>query len=371
MTDLSVWPAEDQPVQRRRHKRRKKKDRKGGAAVAIALLLVLAILGGGAALVLGVGSKLKVAFSSTAGADYPGPGNGHVTLEVNSGQSVADIARTMKSQDVIQSVDAFIQVANAEPKSSSVQPGFYAMRHKMAASDALAALLDPAARIQAKVTLPEGLRMDESLKKLAKESKLPLKDYEEALKNAKGLGMPDFAKGNPEGFLYPATYEVAPKATADTVLKQLFATYTSNAEKAGVMRTKRTPYEIVTIASLVEAEARNAEDFAKVARVVYNRLEQGMPLQLDSTVNYALKADKEIVTYEDLGQDSPYNTYKHPGLPPGPINSPGAAALGAAVNPTAGDWLYFVTTNPKTGETKFTGDYQEFLTFKNELKSNQ
>jgi UPF0755 protein len=96
-----------------------------------------------------------------------------------------------------------------------------------------------------------------------------------------------------------------------------------------------------------------------------------MPLQLDSTVNYALKADKQIVTSADLGVDSPYNTYKHAGLPPGPIDSPGLAALRAAVNPTPGDWLYFVTTDPQKGTTKFTSSYQEFLRFKNELQSNQ
>ena len=162
-----------------------------------------------------------------------------------------------------------------------------------------------------------------------------------------------------------------PNATADSVLGQLFTAYGKAADQAGVARTNRTPEEIVIIASLVEAEARNADDFGKVSRVVYNRLAQNMPLQFDSTVNYALKADKEIVTYEDLGADSPYNTYKNQGLPPAPINSPGLAALTAAVNPTPGDWLYFVTTDPEKGTTKFTGDYQEFLRFKDELKSNQ
>ena len=171
----------------------------------------------------------------------------------------------------------------------------------------------------------------------------------------------------PQPPLHPGTRE----PIGPDVLTQLFTAYATAAEKAGVERTKRTPEEIVIIASLVEAEARNAEDFGKVARVVYNRLEQGMPLQFDSTVNYALKADKQIVTYEDLSANSPYNTYKHTGLPPAPINSPGLAAMTAAVNPTPGDWLYFVTTDPEKGTTKFTGDYQEFLRFKDELKSNQ
>ena len=370
MTDLTVWSEEETRPPRRR--RRKKKRGKGGLAVALALLILVAVTGGGTVLALGGINKLKSTFSSSSAPDYPGPGTGEVVIEVKAGQTATDLASTLKAEDVVKSTQAFIEVAYADPDASSLQPGFYAMQHKMAAADALATVLDPSARIQARVTLPEGLRLDETLQRLAKETELPLKDYEKAIKTRGAeLGLPAYADGNPEGFLYPATYDVQPDADAAGVLRQLFDAYATNSEKAGVERTQRTPEEIVTIASLVEAEARLPEDFGKVARVVYNRLEHGMPLQFDSTVNYALKADKEIVTYEDLGADSPYNTYKNTGLPPAPINSPGLAALSAAVNPTEGDWLYFVTTDPEKGTTKFTGDYQEFLRFKDELKSNQ
>jgi UPF0755 protein len=368
MTDLSVWADEDQPVRRRR--RKKKRDRKGGLAVVISLLVILAVVAGGYALVKGVGSKLTDALSSTA-EDYPGPGEGKVVIEVTPGQTVADVGRALKKEDVVASVDAFLAAANAEPRSSSLQPGFYQLKRKMQAGEALALLLDPKSRVQAKVVLPEGFRLDETLKRLADSTKLPLADYQAALKDAQSLGLPAYAKKNAEGFLFPATYDVPPDAKAPDVLKQLFASYARAAEKAGVERTQLEPYEIVIIASLVEAEARHAEDFGKVARVVYNRLDKGMPLQFDSTVNYALKADKKLVTLEDLGTDSPYNTYKNAGLPPGPINSPGERALEAAVNPPDGNWLYFVTVDPESGETKFTGSYQEFLRFKQELKSNQ
>ncbi|MGH8892678.1 MAG: endolytic transglycosylase MltG [Actinomycetes bacterium] len=369
MTNLSVWS--DEAVQPPRRRRRRKKDKKGGAAVVLALLLVLAIVGGGAALAFGIGSKLKDAFSTSAAPDYPGPGRGEVLIEVKPGQTVSQVGVTLEKEDVVKSTQAFFEVANANPESSSLQPGFYAMQHKMSAADALETLLDPAARVQAKVTLPEGLRLDETIEKLAGGTELPLKDFKAALEDADRLGLPDYAAGNPEGFLYPATYDVPPNADAASVLQQLFEAYAAAAEEAGVERTPRSPEEIVIIASLVEAEARLDEDFGKVARVVYNRLEAGMPLQFDSTVNYALKADKEIVTYEDLGEDSPYNTYQNTGLPPAPINSPGLKAMTAAVNPTEGDWLYFVTTDPEAGVTKFTSDYQEFLRFKDELKSNQ
>jgi UPF0755 protein len=340
-------------------------------AVFLALLVVVALVGGASAFALGAGTRLKEAISKQPAADYPGPGSGEVLIEVTEGQTVAAVGRNLKQKGVIASVDAFVEAAIADPESSRLQPGFYQLRREMPAREALSLLLDPSSRLRAKVTLPEGLRLDETLKRLARDTKLPLADYKAALKNAKSLGLPDYAKGNPEGFLYPATYEVEPDQKAADVLRELFASYTATAEKVGVMRTKRSAHDIVIIASLIEGEARLPEDFGKVARVVYNRLDIGMALQFDSTVNYALKADKELVTIEDLGTESPYNTYENTGLPPGPISSPGAAALEAAVNPTPGDWLYFVTVKPETGETKFTSDYDEFLEFKKELKSNQ
>ena len=367
MTDLSVWADEDTS----RHRRRRRRKDRSGLAVAIALLLVVAVLGGGAALVLGLGAKVKDALSTSTAPDYPGPGQGEVVIEVVAGQTVSEVGRTLKEEDVIKSTQAFFEAANANPDSSSLQPGFYSLARKMPAADALAALLDPSSRVEAKVTLPEGLRLDETLQRLAEGTELPLRDFKAALKSAGELGLPDYAEGNPEGFLYPATYDVPPDADAAEVLAQLFDAYAVAAEEAGVERTPRNPEEIVIIASLVEAEARLDEDFGKVARVVYNRLEAGMPLQFDSTVNYALDADKEIVTYEDLGEDSPYNTYQNTGLPPAPINSPGLKAMIAAVNPPDGDWLYFVTVDPEAGTTKFTSDYDEFLRFKAELKSNQ
>ncbi len=371
MTDLSVWSEEETRPRRRRRRKKTGGPGKAALAVVLSLLLVAGVLGGVAVLALGGVAKVKDVFSSSSAPDYPGPGEGQVVIEVKSGDTSADVAQTLKAEDVVKSTQAFVEAAYADPDASQLQPGFYQLQRKMTAADALAAVLDPSARIQARVTLPEGLRLDETLQKLAKDTELPLKDYEKALKKSAALGLPDYADDNPEGFLYPATYDVQPDATADSVLEQLFTAYGKAADQAGVARTNRTPEEIVVIASLVEAEARNAEDFGKVSRVVYNRLAQNMPLQFDSTVNYALKADKEIVTYEDLGADSPYNTYKNQGLPPAPINSPGLAALTAAVNPTPGDWLYFVTTDPEKGTTKFTGDYQEFLRFKDELKSNQ
>jgi UPF0755 protein len=343
--------------------------RRGRLAVAISLVAVVAVLAGA---VFGFFWLIDRVRGDSSSNDYAGPGSGRVVIEVAQGDSATAIARTLKEHQVVKSVDAFVSAAEANEQSAAIQPGFYALPTHLPAADALSAMLDPASRAETKVTLPEGLRLDETLKTLAAKSGIPLADFEKAIKTPGAIGLPTYAKGNPEGFLFPATYAVAPDATATDVLRQLTKRYDQAAQTVGLEAgAKLTPYQLVTIASLVEAEARHPEDFGKVARVVLNRLEKGMPLQFDSTVNYALKADKEIVLNQDLGVDSPYNTYKHAGLPPGPIGSPGEAALSAALNPPAGDWLYFVTVNPETGETKFTASYDEFLQFKNELKKNQ
>jgi UPF0755 protein len=372
MTDLSVWTEGGRPARPgKRHRRRRKKDRRGGFAVALALVLVLVVVGGGAALALGAGSKLKDVFHTTSAGDYPGPGSGSVQVEVVSGQSLAQIGRTLKTKGVIKSVEAFLTVANADPDSSSVQPGFYKFRQKMAASDALATLLDPSARIQARVTVREGLRLDEVIALLAKETSISAADLQRAVKKPAQLGLPSYANGHVEGFLFPATYDITPDATAVGVLRQMVSRFKQAVVDDGLQNKDLSPYQLVTLASLLEVEARSSADYARVSRVVRNRIAAGMPLQFDSTIHYIFRDDKRKLTLADLKVNSPYNTYAHTGLPAGPIDNPGDATLKAAANPAAGNWLYFVTTNLETGKTKFTDSYSEFLRFKAEFKSTQ
>jgi UPF0755 protein len=291
---------------------------------------------------------------------------------VAKGDTLAVIARTLVKADVVASSDAFLREARARgDDAEGIQPGSYGLRKRMAASAALALLLDPDARLINKVTIPEGMRLDDALKLLATKTGRPLAEYTKAAKDTRALGLPSYARGRLEGFLFPATYEIEPGTKAPAVLKTMVTRYVQAAKAAKIESGNQlSAYELVVVASLIEAEASRAQDFGKVSRVVYNRLEEGMPLQFDSTVNYALKARKVIVTQKDLEVDSPYNTYENTGLPPGPIGSPGEAALKAARSPSAGTWLYFVTTNLKTGETKFTANYNEFLKFKRELKRN-
>jgi UPF0755 protein len=230
--------------------------------------------------------------------------------------------------------------------------------------------LDPVNRIVTKVVIPEGKRLNWILEKLAKQTGLPTSDFEAAVRKADTLGLPAYANGNPEGFLFPATYEFAPGTSAEQMISNMIARYNTEAAdldlEARAANLGLTTYEIVTVASLLEVEG-HPRDFGKVARVVYNRLAEPMPLQFDSSVNYGLGKTDVILTTELLQKDTLYNVYLHEGLPPTPIDSPGRAALEAALNPAMGDWLFFITTDLNTQETKFTRSYAEFLIWKSEF----
>ncbi|GAA0582948.1 endolytic transglycosylase MltG [Streptomyces crystallinus] len=176
-----------------------------------------------------------------------------------------------------------------------------------------------------------------------------------------GLALPADARGNPEGYLFPATYPVTNKTTPGGLLAYMVDTANQRIGKdhigAGARRQGMTVYQTVVVASIVQAEADTAADMGKVSRVVYNRLAKGMPLQMDSTLNYALNRSTLTTTHADTRTDSPYNTYARGGLPPTPIGNPGRQALDAAIAPPPGNWLYFVTVAP--GDTRFTADYAE------------
>ena len=187
------------------------------------------------------------------------------------------------------------------------------------------------------------------------------------------LKLPDDAEGNPEGYLFPATYPLDAKTTPQTLLRAMVDTankkFNGAPVAAGAQRNAMNVYQAVTIASIVQSEAATAADMGKVARVVFNRLERGMPLQMDSTINYAMNRSTLKTTRDDTRIDSPYNSYRRMGLPPTPIANPGEEAMRVAINPPAGDWLYFVTVKP--GDTRFTASYEEHQRNVAEFNRNQ
>ena len=337
-----------------------------GGLLALAALLTLAVL-----LVFGavaVGKRL-----TGGSADYSGPGSGSVTVQIQRGDTASDIGARLVSAGVVRSVGAFRDAARAEPKSTSIQPGYYKLKLKMKASAALALLLDPASRLRGRVTIPEGMSLTAILARIARDTEVKLADLKAAATKPALLGLPAYAHGGLEGYLFPATYDVEPGTTATEVLRTMVTRFVRAAADVDLENRARalgrTPGEVVIVASLLEKEAKLGEDYPKVARVVYNRLGKEMPLQLDSTVNYVLKQRTGHLSTSQTRIESPYNTYLHTGLPPTPIDSPGQVALEAALNPAAGDWIYFITID-KSGKAAFTSSYDEFLRLKQEAQRN-
>ncbi len=358
-------------------RRRASRRRGRGLTGCLTMVVILGLLVVGLYLGLTKGvSFVRDQFSEPE--DYAGPGSGSVTVEVESGESSADIAQTLVEADVVASAEAFTVAANGRAEEAvKIQAGFYELQTKMAADDALSILVDPANLLQASVTVPEGLRVVDIVDTLAKNTDFTKAQWNKALAKTDALGLPNYANGDPEGYLFPATYTVRPKDKPLDVLQAMVARWRQAADDAGLEQAAKdlgyTPGELMTIASLVEAEARG-DDMPKVSRVIYNRLEtEGEPtygkLEIDATVNYALGRNLGVaISSEDLAVDSPYNTRKYAGLPPGPIEAPGDEAIAAAAKPADGPWFFYVTVNLKTGETKFTEDYDEFLRFKSELQ---
>jgi UPF0755 protein len=356
VTDEVFLPADEPPAPKRPR----------GLGVVVSLVVLVLIAG-----VAVLGGKALLAKFGGPAPDYDGPGTGAATVRVVKGASATDIGEALEGAGVVKSAKAFRNVARDDERALRVQPGWYRLRLRMSAKLALDLLLDPKARLRSRVTIPEGTSLDRTLQLIAKNvSDVPLASLREAADNPAALGLPDYAKGKLEGVLFPATYDFEPGTSAVEILRTLVQEFEVRAERlqledrAAALHV--TPYQALVIASLVEGETGSASDRGKVARVVYNRLKVPMRLQFDSTVKYAYALRGETKTrllYRDLAIDSPFNSYRHDGLPPAPINSPGEAALEAALEPTSGPWLYFVVID-KQGRSAFATTAEEFAALK-------
>jgi UPF0755 protein len=365
---------------RPRHRRGYRGGKKSGGRSAVAFLMafvLLAALGGGA--YLGY-NKIKGFFTA---ADYDGAGTGTVTVQIADGSSITEMGNKLVESDVVKSTKAFIDAAEKNPKGKNIQSGTYNMRKQMSAKDAVALMLDPKSRIVNGVTIPEGKTALQVYAILSQKTGIAVKDFQNAAKDPEALGVPDFwfnrtdkqkVTKSIEGFLFPDTYEFPPRSTAADILGTMvkhFMTVTDNIDFIKTVESDRkiSPYEALTVASLAQAEAGNASDLGKVARVAYNRLYSGnFPcdcLQFDVGINYyyqligrPTKPSKDMTKAELTDPKNPYRTDGKPGLTPTPINNPGQAALQGAMSPPAGPWLYFVAID-KQGHSAFAATYAE------------
>lgn len=313
----------------------------------------------------------RLVAGDSAPTDYPGPGAGEVTVVVPRGATLSEIGQVLEQAQVVLTAEAFVEATANEERSSSLGPGSYSLLREMRAADALALMLSPQSREENRLVLPEGLRMSQTFEIAAEVTGLPIRDFENVAKNPGDVGLPRWAEDRLEGVLFPATYDLVGDEDARQVVRTLVGRFDQAAATTNLATRARgmgrDPYEILIIASLIQAEVLPS-DFPKAAAVVYNRLEAGMPLQFDSTVSYALGITELLLSKEQLATDSPYNTYEVTGLPPTPINSPGEAAIEAALAPAKAKWLYFVTVDPVTRETKFARSYERFLKLKRQFQ---
>ena len=329
------------------------------------------------------------------GNDYSGEGVSDVVIQIHDGDSTTAIGKTLEDQKVVATVRAFVDAAEGNSAMSSIQPGFYKVRTEIPASDAVARLTDAQNRV-GKLVIPEGRQLDDiqdvktnamtdGIFTLISNSTCVDLDgerrcvSEDDLRDAatsaspSTLSVPDWAMkavnalGDDhrrlEGLIAPGSWDIDPSASPQDILSTLIGASAYHYAQGGLLDTAKslsmTPYQILTVASLVQREAK-PQDFDKVARVIYNRLHERRTLEFDSTVNYPLDRQEVATTDADRGQMTPWNTYVRQGLPATPICSPGGPALAAAEHPAAGDWLYFVTIDLQ-GTTLFTRDYPQHL----------
>jgi UPF0755 protein len=305
--------------------------------------------------------------------DYAGAGTGSAVVVVSRGDTLTEIARKLQAAGVVLTADAFVNAAGLDERAQGIGPGKYTLREQMNSAAALELMLDPTSRADSRLVLPEGLRLEQTVNTAAKATSLPKSDFQKVLQDPAQLNLPTWAKNRPEGFMFPASYDLTGDETARTLLRSLVKRFNQASADVGLeARAKEvglSPYQVLIVASLLQAEAA-PNDFGKVARVIYNRLAADMPLQLDSTVSYALGVNDLALSEDQLRTASPYNTYLRRGLPPRPINSPGEAAIEAALDPPKGKWLYFVLLDPNTRETKFATSYDKFLQLKKQYQQN-
>ncbi len=356
--DTRVAPVEHRPSRARgRAKEQRERKRRRRRSIWVLVVAVLMVAGAAYVVVELMGGMFHVGGSNAGGnvEDYSGVGHGSVEVVIKPGDTGALMASTLVDAGVVASATAFNEAFAANPQASSIQPGTYRMLLEMKASDAVIALLNPSSRVSMKVTIPEGLTRDQIVAKINEKTLIPVEDITAALADPTAIGLPAEANGNSEGWLFPATYDVEPGATAASVLSQM------TAQTVAVLTQKGVPQDqwetVLTKASLVEREARLAEDRPKVARAIENRLAKEMPLDIDSSVAYGLgKPGTAVTTADTQDPSNPYNTYKNLGLPPTPIASPGTASIDAVLSPAEGDWLFWVTVNLDTGETLFANN---------------
>ncbi len=299
-----------------------------------------------------------------------------VTVVVEQGDTLSSVAGKLEEAGVIGSSTLFELEARIEGGDKEIKPGEYRFAPGEDSDEILETLSSGDSISTFELTLPEGLTLAQTAQRVEEQVGIPAEEFEAAA-NSTGYEydfLDDPAVQTTEGFLFPKTYEFDREAGAGQIVDRLLQQYLVETEDldfaAARERLNLTQYELVTVASLIEEEAANPEERPLVASVIYNRVRAGMPLQVDATIQYVLGKPKEELKLSDLEVSSPYNTYKYPGLPPGPIANPSRESLRAALEPAGTGYLYYVL-EAGGEEHFFTDDYDEFLEAKAEAEEER
>ncbi|UQA80823.1 endolytic transglycosylase MltG [Gardnerella piotii] len=353
------------PKSRKARNARRNRKSKRNRIVAFILALVFALL-----FVVGYGLYRVAVYvrnnsQSAIMEDWPGPGSGFVEFTIEPGQGSVEVGNNLVKAQVVKSQSTFSNIVAANNKI--LYPGIYALKKHMNSMDVVEILSDQS-KAGGFLDVKAGERATEVIRKAAQISGIDIAQFN-AIQKADGAGiLPPEACGSFEGWLEPGVYNVKSMKSANKILAKMVDKRVKKLDSLGVPKGDLRQ-KVLKIASIAEAEVNNREYYGKVSRVILNRLAKDMPLGMDTTVAYGIGIKAINLTQSQLDDASnPYNTRIHKGLPPTPISIPGDNAILAALNPANGPWIYFVTTNLRTGETKFADNYDDFLKIRDEYK---
>lgn len=317
----------------------------------VVTLVGLGLLG---LLAFGFKGQIRSAFEALAGNDYTGSGTGSITLVIHQGDTGTEVISELVKSGIVKSARYTTRLADEQ--RVVFYPGSYQLKLRMSSLEALRVLSNPKNALSHHVTIKEGLRISAVFSVLSKATGLAKSEFEAAAGKLAdfqvGVGAPSL-----EGYLFPATYDFGPELSAKQILRIMNDRMVEELDSFSV--PKKDWHRVLTLAGLIQAEARLTPDFYKVSRVFLNRIDTGMKLQSDATVSYGVGGKTVNTTAADRANPNGYNTYLYSGLPIGPISAPGHIAIDAALHPSSGSWLYFCAVNLETGETWFSTTYAE------------
>ena len=321
---------------------------------AIAIVMALALVAGAGSIAYLNRSAIRNVFEGIQGNDFVGIGKGEAFIEIAAGDTGQDVAQALVDAGVVKNFRTTYKLILEQ--NPTFFPGTYKLKLEMSSLAALSALADPQNSVVNRVTIKEGLRLSVVFKVLSEATGIGISEFKSAASKLSNFDLPKAAPSL-EGYLFPATYTFEPKADALSILKTMRDRMQQELDAFGVSAVDA--HRVLTLAGLVQKEARLEADFYKASRTFLNRLDKGMKLQSDATVSYGVNGDTVSTSAADRANDNGYNTYLHEGLPIGPIGAPGKVAIDAALHPADGNWLYFCTINLETGETVFSSTYAE------------